>query len=273
MACTVNEEHGYSGAQALTRLWTAAGNDSIVPRTPDMAVIAEPTNLDVVVGAQGSGALAHATRMAVRPTVRSRNWATTPSTRWPESVGVGKLRPRRARLALGPPALWPAEPERGRHQWRSERKHRAGSGDDRNRSSHHSGRGWRNRVPAGRGIRQPPLGIGHLRSSTSVHISKGARWATALTRHWPGNWSRRPARAAVGPRKLACPLAPSAPRSRGWRAKRSLRAGLDRSGPHVRRVAVARRACAASEVLYRFLSAQRSECKEMIRRSHASASV
>ena len=54
MACTVNEEHGYSGAQALTRMWTTAGNDSIVPRTPDMAVIAEPTNLDVVVAHKGA---------------------------------------------------------------------------------------------------------------------------------------------------------------------------------------------------------------------------
>ncbi len=54
MACTVNEEHGYSGAQALTRLWTAAGGDSIIPRMPDMAVIAEPTNLDVVVAHKGA---------------------------------------------------------------------------------------------------------------------------------------------------------------------------------------------------------------------------
>ena len=30
MACTVNEEHGYTGATALTKLWTAPG-DSIMP--------------------------------------------------------------------------------------------------------------------------------------------------------------------------------------------------------------------------------------------------
>ncbi|HEY4313539.1 MAG TPA: M20 family metallopeptidase [Pirellulales bacterium] len=54
MACTVNEEHGYSGAQALTRLWTSAGQDSIIPRTPDAAIIAEPTNLDVVVAHKGA---------------------------------------------------------------------------------------------------------------------------------------------------------------------------------------------------------------------------
>ncbi len=54
MACTVNEEHGYSGATALTRLWTAPAADSIIPRTPDAAVIAEPTNLDVVVAHKGA---------------------------------------------------------------------------------------------------------------------------------------------------------------------------------------------------------------------------
>ncbi|MBI2826898.1 MAG: M20 family metallopeptidase [Planctomycetia bacterium] len=54
MACTVNEEHGYSGATALTRLWTAGGGDSIIPRMPDAAVVAEPTNLDVVVAHKGA---------------------------------------------------------------------------------------------------------------------------------------------------------------------------------------------------------------------------
>jgi acetylornithine deacetylase/succinyl-diaminopimelate desuccinylase family protein len=54
MACTVNEEHGYSGATALTRLWTAGAADSIIPRTPDAAIIAEPTNLDVVVAHKGA---------------------------------------------------------------------------------------------------------------------------------------------------------------------------------------------------------------------------
>jgi acetylornithine deacetylase/succinyl-diaminopimelate desuccinylase family protein len=54
MACTVNEEHGYSGASALTRLWTSSSADSIIPRAPDAAVIAEPTNLDVVVAHKGA---------------------------------------------------------------------------------------------------------------------------------------------------------------------------------------------------------------------------
>jgi acetylornithine deacetylase len=51
MACTVNEEHGYSGATALTRLWSEP--DSIIPRQPDVAVVAEPTQLQVVVAHKG----------------------------------------------------------------------------------------------------------------------------------------------------------------------------------------------------------------------------
>jgi acetylornithine deacetylase len=51
MACTVNEEHGYSGATALTELWSQAG--SIIPRKPDAAVVAEPTGLQVVVAHKG----------------------------------------------------------------------------------------------------------------------------------------------------------------------------------------------------------------------------
>jgi len=52
MACTVNEEHGYTGATALTELWNQPG--SIVLRRPDYAVIAEPTKLDVVVAHKGT---------------------------------------------------------------------------------------------------------------------------------------------------------------------------------------------------------------------------
>lgn len=52
MACTVNEEHGYTGATALTQLWRGEG--AIVARRPDAAVIAEPTRLDVVVAHKGT---------------------------------------------------------------------------------------------------------------------------------------------------------------------------------------------------------------------------
>ncbi len=51
MACTVNEEHGYSGATALTKLWSQPG--SIIPRQPDVAIVAEPTQLQAVVAHKG----------------------------------------------------------------------------------------------------------------------------------------------------------------------------------------------------------------------------
>ncbi len=53
MACTVNEEHGYSGANELTELWSSDG-PKFIPRRPDVAIIAEPTNLDVVVAHKGA---------------------------------------------------------------------------------------------------------------------------------------------------------------------------------------------------------------------------
>jgi len=51
LSATVNEEHGFSGATALTRLWQRP--DSIIPRRPAAAVIAEPTELNVVVAHKG----------------------------------------------------------------------------------------------------------------------------------------------------------------------------------------------------------------------------
>ncbi|HUY36158.1 MAG TPA: M20 family metallopeptidase [Pirellulales bacterium] len=53
MACTVNEEHGYSGAADLARLWPPEAR-SIAPRKPDLAIIAEPTNLQVVIAHKGA---------------------------------------------------------------------------------------------------------------------------------------------------------------------------------------------------------------------------
>lgn len=53
MACTVNEEHGYSGALELAQLWQP-GASSIAPRQPDAAIIAEPTNLQVVIAHKGA---------------------------------------------------------------------------------------------------------------------------------------------------------------------------------------------------------------------------
>jgi acetylornithine deacetylase len=51
MACTVNEEFGYSGATALAELWSQPG--SMIPRRPDVAIVAEPTELQVVVAHKG----------------------------------------------------------------------------------------------------------------------------------------------------------------------------------------------------------------------------
>jgi acetylornithine deacetylase/succinyl-diaminopimelate desuccinylase-like protein len=72
LACTVNEEHGFTGAKALCELWNNAteerqgfrpphtnpllereGANAIIPRRPDAAIVAEPTNLQIVVAHKG----------------------------------------------------------------------------------------------------------------------------------------------------------------------------------------------------------------------------
>jgi acetylornithine deacetylase len=57
LACTVNEENGFTGATGLCRLWKpdmpAAPSTSIFLRPPDAAIVAEPTRLDVVVAHKG----------------------------------------------------------------------------------------------------------------------------------------------------------------------------------------------------------------------------
>ncbi|MBN2477318.1 MAG: M20 family metallopeptidase [Pirellulales bacterium] len=52
VSCTVNEEYGFTGAEALTSLWESHGT-TIVPCRPHAAVVAEPTGLDVVVAHKG----------------------------------------------------------------------------------------------------------------------------------------------------------------------------------------------------------------------------
>lgn len=52
MACTVNEEYGFSGAKGLAEL-LGRGPGEMFPRRPDAALIAEPTDLDVVVAHKG----------------------------------------------------------------------------------------------------------------------------------------------------------------------------------------------------------------------------
>ena len=51
MACTVDEEHGFTGARALAESFgTPTG---LIPRNPDAVIVAEPTGLDVVVAHKG----------------------------------------------------------------------------------------------------------------------------------------------------------------------------------------------------------------------------
>jgi acetylornithine deacetylase/succinyl-diaminopimelate desuccinylase-like protein len=53
LACTVNEECGYTGAQELSRMWSDGQEADFIPRRPDAAIVAEPTGLKVVVAHQG----------------------------------------------------------------------------------------------------------------------------------------------------------------------------------------------------------------------------
>jgi acetylornithine deacetylase/succinyl-diaminopimelate desuccinylase-like protein len=53
LACTVNEECGFTGAQDLSRMWSMEPLEDFILRRPDAAIVAEPTGLDVVVAHQG----------------------------------------------------------------------------------------------------------------------------------------------------------------------------------------------------------------------------
>ena len=52
MACTVNEEYGFTGATSLCRYWSDL-RSPLLTRRPDAAIVAEPTNLDIVVAHKG----------------------------------------------------------------------------------------------------------------------------------------------------------------------------------------------------------------------------
>ncbi len=52
LAFTVNEEYGFTGAQSLSEL-LIGGDDPMIPRKPDAAVVLEPTELNVVTGHKG----------------------------------------------------------------------------------------------------------------------------------------------------------------------------------------------------------------------------
>ncbi|MEX0610888.1 MAG: M20 family metallopeptidase [Pirellulales bacterium] len=51
LACTVNEECGFTGAKALSEAWVTT--EQFFPRRPDAAIVAEPTQFNVVVAHQG----------------------------------------------------------------------------------------------------------------------------------------------------------------------------------------------------------------------------
>ncbi len=52
VACTINEEHGYTGAKALAELW-GSGRSKLLPRAPDAIIVSEPTSLEVVIAHKG----------------------------------------------------------------------------------------------------------------------------------------------------------------------------------------------------------------------------
>jgi acetylornithine deacetylase/succinyl-diaminopimelate desuccinylase family protein len=52
MACTADEEYRLTGAPALVARWRQ-GRSELIPRAPDVAVVAEPTGLDVIVAHKG----------------------------------------------------------------------------------------------------------------------------------------------------------------------------------------------------------------------------
>jgi acetylornithine deacetylase len=77
LACTINEEHGFTGATHWAETYSgkppgsgrgpeappkAAGRSQLLPRVPDAAIVAEPTLLDVVVAHKGAARWRLATR-------------------------------------------------------------------------------------------------------------------------------------------------------------------------------------------------------------------
>lgn len=55
MSCTCDEEFTATGAKALARLWsTPAGSGSLLANAPDVCVVAEPTELHIIVAHRGA---------------------------------------------------------------------------------------------------------------------------------------------------------------------------------------------------------------------------
>jgi acetylornithine deacetylase/succinyl-diaminopimelate desuccinylase-like protein len=79
-AATVNEEHGFTGATSLARLWSE-GKSRLLPRPPDGAIVAEPTQLNVVVAHKGM----------VRWRCRTRGRSGHSSSPQPEQNAIYKM--------------------------------------------------------------------------------------------------------------------------------------------------------------------------------------
>jgi acetylornithine deacetylase len=52
LACTVNEEYGFTGAKGLVKCWQEL-RPSVLPRQPDAIIVTEPTSLNIVVAHRG----------------------------------------------------------------------------------------------------------------------------------------------------------------------------------------------------------------------------
>ena len=102
MACSVNEEHGFSGATGMARLW-ASGTSELVPRMPDAVIVAEPTQLNVVVAHKGVVRWRCQTRglAATAPSLTGRERHLPYG---PRAAGTGGVCPRAVGSARSPPA-------------------------------------------------------------------------------------------------------------------------------------------------------------------------
>ena len=132
MACTVNEEFGFTGAKALPRLWQD-GPDRFFDRAPDCIVVAEPTELQVVVAHKGLvrwrchalGRAAH----AATPHAGGKRGV-------PDGEGLAGHRALRRRSCcharIAPVVRRPDGQRRDDHR-RDQCQYGAGAGDDRDR--------------------------------------------------------------------------------------------------------------------------------------------
>lgn len=137
MACTVNEEHGFTGAIGLSRLWSGEEQQPseicpLLPRRPDAAIVAEPTNLNVVVAHKGMvrwrcHTTGRGTQLATR-TWRECHFSDGQGTRL-----LGTLSAADSRHTRRTPAVWSPHAQRGFDQGGHEREHGARSLHDRNR--------------------------------------------------------------------------------------------------------------------------------------------